>query len=529
MRQAAIEDCWRHISRRNKYDIIINSISFSGSSIFHDDEIRINSAITSICGKNGIGKTSFLRIMEKAIAGVEYTPALYVNNNSQGFSVSIKDKGVDKIFKCDSPEKLNNVEYFDPSSFSLKIIDEINISPDKNGWFNTSTPYEITGEELHFINRITGKKYSKVEVKEVDSIIDDVIFPYFNVTYNSVEYNTDSMGQGEHKILVTIWKLLSLERNTILFLEEPESFICPASQKRFMDFLAYIASIKKLHVIISTHSEHITTSQGLDSVFVLCKKGSKYSLNKCSSEYLFFNALGLNPHKNNVFLVEDEFAKLSLERILQKCSMDLFATSYIHSVGGESNIQMLSRHYTGEHEGINIVAVYDADQLGVINDFDEHISKVFLPSENFYSPEEEVIDFIKSNWRNFCIKNSFDEDLFESEVLSLEVDKHDFFIEACKALNGVDLRVLKIAAIDIWIENNLNMINEFIFKLKNVGNTFDVDLANKVLGSTRKATVCSDCNMIFDVAPAFDAFESGKRKAKMKHDHISKKMILVLI
>ena len=530
IKAAKIIDCWNHLTVRKNFSVKIHNISIKGIPLFEDVEIEVNSALTSICGRNGIGKTSFLRLLYRILSKDECSIGVFSPYNINDISVDIVINGNKRVFNSLQKDGLHNVEYFDSSSMALKIIDEIHSSPDKNGWFNTSEPYSFHGVNLFLTQKITGKKYEYVKVHEVEGIVEDVTFPYFEVKEinSDVIYNSESMGQGEHKLLIAIWKLIYIENNAILLIEEPESFICPASQKIFMDFLAYIIDSKKLNVIMATHSEHILSAQGLNSVLVLSRKGKKYSISKCGNNYRYFNALGLAPEKKNIFLIEDDFAKLVLEYILKSKDTYLFSTSYLHNLSGESNIKKVSEHYK-DSTGLNIVAVFDADQLNDRGVSSHCVNKVFLPSTNKLSPEEEIIDCIKKNPQKYALKLDVDVELLEGEIESLICDHHDFFIELSKCLVGKHLSTLKSEAITLWIESNSEEIDKFLYCLNNINKEFTVNLLKKDRAEDYRYAETSDGGYKFKVDGNFNSYKDGNHSAVLKHSYELGELILDMV
>lgn len=290
-----LSDCWRHVASRKNFNIKICNLSIKGVPLFEDADIMISSALTSICGRNGIGKTSLLKLIYGILSKDLCNVGVFSSSDIGSISLDIMINGKKQTFTPSIGDGLRNVEYFDASSMALKVISEINVSPDKNGWFNTSSPFFLEKENLFFVQKITGKKYEYVKVNEVEGIVDDLTFPYFEVKEinSNIVYTSENMGQGEHKLLIAIWKLIYTENNSILFIEEPEAFICPVSQKSFMDFLAYTIDTKKINVLMATHSEHILSPQNLNSVLVLAKKGKKFTISNCGYNYRYFNALGL--------------------------------------------------------------------------------------------------------------------------------------------------------------------------------------------------------------------------------------------
>lgn len=529
IKMAKLSDYWNHVANRKNFNTKICSLSIRGVPLFEDADIVINSALTSICGRNGIGKTSLLKLIYGILSKDICNVGIFNSSDVENISVDIIINGNKQTFTPRLGERLISTEYFDASSMALKIINEINISPNKNGWFNTSSFYNILNENLFFVQKITGKKYEYVKVNEVEGIIDDLTFPYFEVkeVNSDVVYTSENMGQGEHKLLIAIWKLIYTENNSILFIEEPESFICPVSQKNFMDFLAYTIDTKKLNVFMATHSEHILNHQGLNSVLVLAKKGKKLTISSCGYNYRYFNALGLAPERKNVFLIEDDFAKLVLEYILKIKNTHLYSTCYLHNLRGESNIQKVSEHYK-DSSGLNIVSVYDADQVTSREIKSSCIKHVFLPSEKNLPPEKEVIDCIKKNIQDYAERLGEDTDYLEGEINSLTCDYHDFFIELSKVLSDKHLSTLKGFAISLWIETNEREIEKFLYCLENINNSFNIELIKKEGNEEYRYAEVAKGRFIFKVDSNYNSFDCGSYSATLIHSPDAGEMILKL-
>ncbi|MGJ7784478.1 ATP-dependent nuclease [Escherichia coli] len=529
IKMAKLADYWNHVANRKKFNIKICSLSIKNVPLFEDADITINSALTSICGRNGIGKTSLLKLIYGILSKDICNVGIFSSSDIDNISIDIIINGEKQTFTSSLGDGLRNVEYFDASSMALKIINEINTSPNKNGWFNTSNSYHLLNENLFFVQKITGKKYEYVKVNEVEGIIDDLTFPYFEVkeVNSNIVYTSESMGQGEHKLLIAIWKLIYTEKNSILFIEEPESFICPVSQKNFMDFLAYTIDTKKLNVLMATHSEHILSPQGLNSVLVLAKKGKKYTISNCGYNYRYFNALGLAPERKNIFLIEDDFAKLVLEYILKIKNTHLYSTCYLHNLQGESNIQKVSEHYK-DSSGLNIVSVYDANQVKSRGINSDCIKNVFLPSENNLPPEAEVIECIKNNIQAYAAKLGVDADYLEGKLDAMTCDHHDFFIELSKILSDKHLSTLKGFAIALWIETNEYEIEKFLYCLENINNEFRIELKEKSENENYRYAEVANGRFKFKVDSNFNSCKCGSHLATLIHSPDAGELILKL-
>lgn len=530
IKAAKIEDHWNHVNSRKNFNVRICKLHMKGIPLFDASTVEINSALTSVCGRNGVGKSSLLKLLYRILSNEKCDIGVFNTYDIKSVEIEVLYNGKKIAFTDQVKNELPYVEYFDASSLALKIIDEISSDKEKNGWFNTSSTYGFTPKDLFFTQKITGKKYEYVKVNEVEGIIDDVIFPYFEVkeVNSTTIYTSENMGQGEHKLLIAIWKLIYVENNTVMFIEEPESFICPISQKNFMDYLAYIIDTKKLNVFMATHSEHVLKPQNLDSVLVLAKKGKRYTISNCGDNYRYFNALGLAPEKKNIFLLEDEFAKLVLECILKAKSMHLYSTSYLHSLGGESHIKKVSEHYK-DSSGLNIVAVFDADQLTDNSWLPSYISKVFLPSANKFPPELEIVSFINDHIKDYAERLNVDYEILEGEIENITCDHHDFFIELANVFNEKSLAALKVDAITLWIEKNSNKIDEFLYSLTHINDSVLMNLLDKQATEQYRYAEINNGTYRFKVDGDFNSYRSGKHMGRFKHSPELGEIILTLV
>ncbi len=529
MKKRELIDCRKYIDEFKKFSFYMTGVTISGVDGIENTELKFSSALTSICGRNGVGKTSLLKLIYKILTKKDLGLGVFEKSNIEGASVELFRKGKTISIKSTDEFKIPNVFYFDPSTFALKIIDEYKRDKDRNGWLNGAATYEFNAEALAWINKITGKTYGRITVNEISNIIDDVVFPYFQVSSNTGEYSTQNMGQGEHKILIIVWKILSLEKESILIMEEPESFICPVSQFKLMDFISAKTYENKLNILMSTHSEHILKDQGIRAINVMSLvKNRKIGPDPFKS----LLALGLTPEKKNILLVEDSFAKLVLETILKAKLPDHFRRSYIHVLAGESNIQMLSKHYFGI-TGLNFIAIYDADQIKRDDDFQPQIPKVFLPSVDKLPPEKEVIKTIKKNALLLAKRIDFsgDHQDFETIIERTTSDPHDFFIELVSECEQagiyIVLSALKQSSISLWMQLNSCVIDRFIFELQNSSSIIPVNVMDKEDGSHSRFGVVGE-NLTYEIESKFDSFPSGQLKGELIHSKEFEKIMLKL-
>lgn len=473
----AIKDAWADVESFRKYSVILRQISIIGVSTFNDINVPIASAISSICGRNGIGKTSLLKMIYYVLTKNERYPLKWIKYEDLfQVRIELKIRGKDVVYTGDpaTSEYPFPVEYFNASRYASSVLDSIEYNTTGN-WEFEGEEYAFSEEQLWAVRYITGKKYDEIIVKNIlpDTGIGNseerYSLPYFTVAINEIKYSNDSMGEGEHKALILAWKLFSLEANTIFLLEEPESFICPMYQSKIIDFLVFFSAKNKISVIMNTHSEHILNSQAGNSKFILYRaSASKFGLVKADSEYRYKKALGLSQHKNILLLVEDNFAMLFLDLLLKMYAESFSERAQIIALNGESDIQEIAKRLVYDSK-IKVIAVYDADQR--IHDFDTRHLKLpvlFLPAELKIPPEKVVISYIEDNIEKFSEFIRYDKDRFEAALSAHVRDHHDWFIELQKELRDIDLFSLKVSSIKFWLENNINLCKKFAFELNNV-------------------------------------------------------------
>ena len=518
MREAAIQDSWRRINERKKFRNKVTEVKIPNAGRYSESKIKVNSAITSICGKNGLGKTTLLKLIYKSLSKDEL---IYLPNSTQdevsGLEIKlVRDGKKELTIKGDDDKSLPNVDYFDASALLHQILVEIEDSPERNGWMNQAAELDLSPDDLFFIKSVTGKKYQSVKFIEISGIIENTTFPYFEVVTDGIEYTNELMGQGEHKSLLILWKLITAKENSFLLLEEPETYICPYSQKKLIDMVAYYASEKKINVILTTHSEHILEKQTLSSINILRKKAKrKFNIVPAENNTTYLAALGLNSPYSQILFVEDSFAKLFLSRLLKVYDEHLYKTSLIQTLNGESNIQMLTKYYEGASH-FQYMAVYDADQRGVNESFKLQIPKAFLPANNNDAPEIEVMNYIEANIGEFAEVIGLSDETVESAIDDLVCDHHDWFRNLAGILE-VSEQFLKEKAIDLWCHNNESLCKQFLFEFRYYGKQVDVEGVNRLDKNFGKTSCGLEFPLSFPSSTIANFKEGTKLKGKLKY------------
>ncbi|WP_155487365.1 AAA family ATPase, partial [Vibrio campbellii] len=116
----------------NKYRSIVKDIKFSNSSSFDEFSIPVKSAITAICGRNGVGKSNLLKSIYSAISGDASKAPEHLVHSLDAVEVRMTIRGNKQKpnkninLKYSSDERLPvGTFYFDPSVFSFETLEAI--------------------------------------------------------------------------------------------------------------------------------------------------------------------------------------------------------------------------------------------------------------------------------------------------------------------------------------------------------------------------------------------------------------------
>lgn len=471
MRAAKVIDMWRHVDSRKQFPSYVEKIDIKAVEGFSRLEIQIGSGISVFCGRNGSGKSTFLKIIYEVLTKNNKFTEIYSNGrNLDEVVIGIRSKANGLVeYAIGDNRKFESVEYFDSAENTIRIADRIRSDANPLDFIEGVEPNPILNDKIELIRKITGKKYSNIDVFELEGVMEGYnTIPYIFVTQGDIKYSNETMGTGELKLLILLWKLLSIEKRSVVLLEEPETFICPRSQADLIDFIASIADDKKICFIMTSHSEHIISKVNQSSRFVMTdnlKNGFSLVPNKHSFKYV--EALGLTSKKVGTILVEDIFAKKMLQTILSNHDSRIRHEYFIDDLKGESNIEKCIKHYacTDNHK---LIAVFDADYKGKICENEYSWPIAYLPSTNNSPPEMTVIESIKADIRSYANWIHMNADFVEEAVNRVDCDHHDFFLELSVCL-GKELAYLREGAIEYWVHNYPDLITEFLFQLENIG------------------------------------------------------------
>ena len=259
MRKAKETDYWDRVYKRN-YPVGLKKIDLNGLN--NINEIELSDGLVVICGLNGAGKSTIISAIKTVIGMTLSDHDIHRINDC---SIEGEFKRDTQIVSCSNEEgkracnlgiDISNVEFLDCDE-SAKAQQFIIKQSNLEELIEQNEEYKFSEEEIEEINYLTGKRYTVCEVRELEDIENIGTIPYFQVKVDNIEYDSRGMGSGEHFLLYLFWCINKCEKETILIIEEPETYVSIQSQMHFINYLGKQIAEKGIQVIMTTHSPHL--------------------------------------------------------------------------------------------------------------------------------------------------------------------------------------------------------------------------------------------------------------------------------
>lgn len=370
---------------------------------FGEKELEINKQrLTIFCGCNGSGKSRLISSIHKILMTEDAEDLIYHEGSMKPRKSITKNIGNIIFFDTHTSSRIKDFykERFDASLLEF-------------------SEYRKLGEnEVEIISHITNRGYDSIEVLDIDaSYVDADIakfsiggqFPYYRVKFANITYESSEMGTGEHSLFY-LYSLLTHTKNNILFLEEPENFLSPICQKRFMDYLVNNIVVDNSIVYVTTHSPTILRNVPPQLIQVLYNLKGKTEFYKPEDVSIALSQLGLESNYKGIILVEDSIGRDFIEYILRIFGYKNISREYlILPMGGEGNIQSIINLTPNMNlQDFKIVPLYDGDMNGKITN---PVQSMFLPGQKAF--ETEARDIMMNSIEEFSIKHNIEKKLFE--------------------------------------------------------------------------------------------------------------------
>lgn len=243
---------------------------------------------------------------------------------------------------------------------SKKVITLFNVEKNKK-------TIKLTSDEVKNISFILGKDYTSIEIIE-HNLFKNWGFS-IKLTSPNLTYSEAFAGSGETAIIILVNKIHNASNYSLLLLDEPEVSLHPGAQKKLRQYLLNQIKLKKLQVIISTHSPFFIEDMPAHSIKVFTTNTqSKFHVENERQPKEAFYELEVATSKHQI-IVEDNLAKIILEEILKDLGDDIHSSFKIDYLPGGSSVlkQKIATYMELEN---NPYIIFDGDQKTTNNHID---------------------------------------------------------------------------------------------------------------------------------------------------------------
>lgn len=480
LREARRNDHWETALKRD-YPLLIKKIEFIEGQIFGNINLPLNKGLNAIIGKNGVGKSNFIRAIYNSLSNEASNRRKFSNLlDSSKVNIDLTIKGTDSSLTL-TPFESNMVDLelscflFDPCSLIPEIQNLFNEQENLNELLESFQPVTLSPDDLLLVNFLTNSRYSSVKVINIEDEYDAFpMLPYFIVERDGVEYDSRKMGLGELSLLYFFWLnkyIMSYENSCLFIIEEPESFIPPSIQSRLCDVLAMLLATKGVTCLISTHSEHILKKIPRNQIHIMNKIDGRIIFSNASLSFSKLSILGLKSPSKGLLFFEDNAAMIFTKALIKYSTNFVIDSFYYHISGSDSKVLHDLEHYPNNLKGFSFIAVFDGDcKVTEINKkIIKHKNYVFLPTND--APEPIIIDYLRSLSTEEISK--IINDSTENVSMALDsvqgLDHHDYFIDMANILS-VDFNQLFNKLCESWIQTHIESsdVKSFISRLESL-------------------------------------------------------------
>lgn len=511
------EDYQRGISKKWKAkNYFLQEVYLNKIFNWKNTNLKFNSPISLITGKNGIGKSTFINALKQVYD-------LQNGKNEFGILSLLEDYEI-KLVDQNNKEFIVKNKKIVKQDFSLPTLKDLTFNTSLYAYYKNSTGSEmiyylktlqqydtksLPGDLLSVMRELIGKQIISAE-KIIDQEVEyepleeefelpeeeepteeefeppkeeepteekfeppeeeyeglDPIRILSNLEYYRLKlddgtiYDSYTMGSGEFYINQFLWGLDSLSEKSIVVIEELENFIHPEAQKKILELIHKYSLKKNVQFILTTHSptliDHV---QSLSRILIKTDSRSNIiCINDCSS-WLAKDHLGNKIENKIEVLIEDKKAIQLFKTIISQQNPSMLKQLILTKGEGESKIKKCVE-IVKELCSSKIIGIIDGN-----SEYDEGDYLLKLPGDK--TPEELIMAYIISNYDKVALKLDRDIEDVKTAFNSANtiVDPHEWFSNASSNL-GWDFDVLWGIMTNMWCVENLKETTDFYKKFE---------------------------------------------------------------
>lgn len=469
-------DHWRKALSR-KYELEYVSLAYAGVRNLHDDEIRFARGVTAIVGGNGVGKSTLAHAIVDVLSGNVGVAALQ-DNGARLDGVSLKAAVRDKsgmleivLEASDGGRKStgdigdHSFTWIDPSTMALQCQNQLLSDANFREVLEGVGQRELTKSELDSASYVVGKQYESCTVCEVRDYGPFEAWPYFYVKWNGITYGSEEMGRGELALLITLWALAGVPKNSILVLEEPETHVSARSQSALADLIGWACAMRGLWILFTTHSPVMLERLPREHIRLLVPDGPKSRVIHEPHLHEIAALMGGGVAYKSLVLVEDACAQSFLHELLDMYDPDLRRQCQTVAMGGEAPISEVLAALPRAAGWMQMVGCFDGDMRTRIDGHSLKWPIAFLPGSE--SPEIFLRNHIlKHSPRDLAIELRMSE---RAVIIALQAaegkDPHDWRTVLSGELGRHPDEITR-AMVRLWAGSNPDSAREVVAEIQ---------------------------------------------------------------
>ena len=310
-------------------------------------------------------------------------------------------------------------------------------------------------EQVAEISWLVGKDYETVTLYELDDFNNGETVPYFKACSYGKVYGTECMGLGEAAIFSTYWAMIRAKENSLILLEEPETYISSRSQEALIDKLVNLCVTKKCTAVVTTHSQYIFSKVPPEHTLILVRNGEGTRAVVQDTERGRLTMLSV-PRERRIegyLLVEDRCAREFGKAWLTMVCPDLLNCWRIVDVGSDGDVISKTRGFPIiDKPSFRLIGLLDGDmkssKSAPANEF------CFLPTS--VPPEVFLRNAVLDNIPKTASTLGIDPETLSIALASVEgIDHHDWLSEIEKLLlampQEITYRDFSRASTQVWL------------------------------------------------------------------------------
>jgi predicted ATPase len=443
---------------------MVNSLVIEGIHGLSNHQINFNFPICGIVGENGTCKSTVLKAL--ALAYTDNTressllPSKFFPDTSWETISNVKityqiKQGVNTVTKNISkltsrwrglPERLeNSVYYFDLNRIQ-PIESLIGSSKFLNKKIEEIKSRNLGTESMEKLSSVMERDYSSGRYA-LTSASDSFEVGLLKLGFGEV--SQFHQGSGESNIFDFLATIENIPDYSLVIIDEIESSLHPKAQRRLIRELLKLTRLKRLQIVISTHSPYVLSELPPESRILLTRTNEGIDVMYAPTVELCLSRIDEGLHPEIDIITEDEKSKILLREIIRKISPPTIQRARFLSVGAAENVEKLSQLANGGKIPYSLLGFVDADQK----------PKCAMCLPGTYCPEKQIFLDIKED------KNSLEmlSILFgiSKETLSQQIDNlflnrnHREWVTQLSTQQGLEPDSLWTYLCSVWTRNCL--------------------------------------------------------------------------